>query len=1358
MRLRAVMLLTAAVALDLGATLGSTDPATVWNREELYKVPKSWKNQDPFRGEVTPMWLEGEPYRGKPTRLFTFLGLPEGASPSNKVPGIVLVHGGLGTAYPEWVRLWTRRGYAAITVDNCGQLPAMGADGKWMANPDGGPRGWGEEAVKHLDEPLREQWMYHAIAASVRAHSYLRSLDCVDAANVGVTGISWGGFQTCILAALDERFAYAVPVYGCGFNDEPGGIMSAERYGARGPAWSKLWDPVRFLPYVKVPLLWVDGTNDHAFSLDRVMRSADLAKGESQFCTRLRMVHAHGAPGEAPAEILAFADHYARGAKDIVRVTSAKLEGGEMVVKFTANGRRLVRAELLWTCDGAGTPYPERRWESRELKDFAPERGCVRVRLEKGTAQALVNLIADDGLIFSSRTLKTSKSAAVGTAGAATFTGETSNPHNSCFALGSEARACFEAKGFPPGSEQRLDVRFFDDEERELAGDAVSRAVRIGADGAWRGEVALPTKTLGFRRVRATLGGVTLPAVGSRPKGCLTYLVAPDPKTRRLLSETGHFLGLHGELAGETALMPWIGARWQLRGLGPYATDEEYRKVRAAADKRGWTYYGFYSPQVSHLKFERSQWAPADRAWAEKHGDDQWNYFTTPEGREVYRHVIQDKVRASLRQPFYTKARIWETMWEPELSAKPEVLVEAVRYSTALIKEIDPDAKIAIPTVSGLKKMDYYRQIFERGILDCADVFDMHFYAAGMPPEENGYVRQVRELVKMVRKYAGRKIPMIATEGGYNTKATREEEFKQMTGIVRMLLVLLGEGFDFALPFYGSDYGGDYADRAEGDWGVTYNLELPKRRFGPRHVSPRPVLAALSGFGLMVDGSRPTACLECLGEKALGYAFQDAAGEVTLALWCWGETPAEVELPVGVARVRVGDIFGNLTEQATEDGVFRTKLSAKPIYVKGASAALWGRSAVHALRVERTSLAAVAGARVTLRGTADRAGTLEVRPAASLGLSRFTRELTPGAFSVELELPAQMRDGDYPVTLVFREGRKIVSLSGVRIAVDAPVKIRNVRPTAAGDDPALAVTLENMTDAAKAGVVTLRVGEEPLARRSQAVELAPGAVRTVEVACPGWRPDPFATLEAVVAFDTPGAMRTETRRSVDFLTAACAPGVGKSVALEDWPGIRWLPMPRNVARKPEFTRDGNDLSAKLALGWNEDFFLVAVDVVDDDPVPPARGAWWLWRGDAVQVAFAKDVLAKPSENAWADALDQAMTENAIGLAPEGPQVARTVSYDPTRFPCDINGDAAIVRDAPVSVTRRNRPEGGVVWSYRAAFPWKYMNKTSAAAGETVYFAAAVNDLDRDQKDLSGLSVFELKKQAPRGFGAVCLGK
>ena len=59
-----------------------------------------------------------------------------------------------------------------------------------------------------------------------------------------------------------------------------------------------------FLPHAKCPFLWVDGTNDFAFRLDNVRRSADLVPSKSAFATITRMVHSHGFYGENPPEIV----------------------------------------------------------------------------------------------------------------------------------------------------------------------------------------------------------------------------------------------------------------------------------------------------------------------------------------------------------------------------------------------------------------------------------------------------------------------------------------------------------------------------------------------------------------------------------------------------------------------------------------------------------------------------------------------------------------------------------------------------------------------------------------------------------------------------------------------------------------------------------------------------------------------------------------------------------------------------------------------------------------------------------------------------------------------------------------------
>ncbi|MCS6243430.1 MAG: acetylxylan esterase [Opitutus sp.] len=102
-------------------------------------------------------------------------------------------------------------------MDTCGCISGGGYENH-TRHADGGPAGWG--GFGQIDEPIEDQWTFHAVSAVVRAHSLLRSFHQVDPARIGVTGVSWGGYLTCIAAGIDHRFAFAAPVYGCGFLTE----------------------------------------------------------------------------------------------------------------------------------------------------------------------------------------------------------------------------------------------------------------------------------------------------------------------------------------------------------------------------------------------------------------------------------------------------------------------------------------------------------------------------------------------------------------------------------------------------------------------------------------------------------------------------------------------------------------------------------------------------------------------------------------------------------------------------------------------------------------------------------------------------------------------------------------------------------------------------------------------------------------------------------------------------------------------------------------------------------------------------------------------------------------------------------
>jgi len=329
-----------------------------WDMDLLAKAPPWTTLERPKAEGVKAIFYSGMPFHGKPARVFAWLGVPA-VKAGEKVPAMVLIHGGGGTAFAEWVRLWVGRGYAAIAMDTCGQVP-VGNYGRYVHDDQGGPAGWG--GFDQIDRPQEEQWTYHAVADAILAHSLIRSLPEVDPEQTGVTGISWGGYLTCIVAGVDPRFKLAVPVYGCGFyRDTIFGGNLAKLSPAQADRWMALWDPSVYLGQAEMPLLWVTGSNDFAYTMNALQRSYRLPKGPRTLCIRLRMPHGHGGPGENPEEIRVFADSILKGGTPLAVITGSGRNGTNAWVTFTAKNP-VVRAELNYTKD-AGR-WQDRKWES----------------------------------------------------------------------------------------------------------------------------------------------------------------------------------------------------------------------------------------------------------------------------------------------------------------------------------------------------------------------------------------------------------------------------------------------------------------------------------------------------------------------------------------------------------------------------------------------------------------------------------------------------------------------------------------------------------------------------------------------------------------------------------------------------------------------------------------------------------------------------------------------------------------------------------------------------------------------------------------------------------------------------------
>lgn len=264
-------------------------------------------------GSVKAVYYDGLNYEGKSTKVFAYIGYPEGASELNKVPAVVCAHGGNGTAYADWVRLWNSKGYAAIAMDLEGQQPTIAGGYIPVSHEYGGPARDGN--FNDINKSVEDQWAFHAVADVILANSLLRNDSKIDSSKIGLTGISWGGVITSLVIGNDNRFAFAIPVYGCGY------IVGQNNYfglSYTNNPTTQIWEPSLYIKYAKMPVLWLNDDIDMSFPVISTSLSY-----QNTFNATLSIKNGfnHGhIEGWSQNEIYAFADSIVKNGKPLIRI------------------------------------------------------------------------------------------------------------------------------------------------------------------------------------------------------------------------------------------------------------------------------------------------------------------------------------------------------------------------------------------------------------------------------------------------------------------------------------------------------------------------------------------------------------------------------------------------------------------------------------------------------------------------------------------------------------------------------------------------------------------------------------------------------------------------------------------------------------------------------------------------------------------------------------------------------------------------------------------------------------------------------------------------------------------------------
>lgn len=202
------------------------------------------------------------------SEIFAVIATPK---TPGKHPGMLVLHGGGGSAEIDKAIAWAQRGYVSVAPDlpgiaepkkltiSKGRWNALKyGEGRWIADPD-----------------ASASVIFDAVLSAMQSLYLLRAQPDVDPTRIGVVGISWGGYMTTMVCGLaGDQVRAGLGLYGCGFFDrgsaqklEPFDPKLAQNSLSRMPPdqrerWLEHLDAGRRAPHMKAAFFLAAAAND----------------------------------------------------------------------------------------------------------------------------------------------------------------------------------------------------------------------------------------------------------------------------------------------------------------------------------------------------------------------------------------------------------------------------------------------------------------------------------------------------------------------------------------------------------------------------------------------------------------------------------------------------------------------------------------------------------------------------------------------------------------------------------------------------------------------------------------------------------------------------------------------------------------------------------------------------------------------------------------------------------------------------------------------------------------------------------------------------------------------------------------
>lgn len=362
--------------------------------KELWNTPDSYEVEEEDVSEnIKGIYLRSD-WNGKESYAFAYLGKP--SIKKDSYPAVLLLHGGAGSAYYQWVEKWTEKGYVALAVDLEGHVPNKDATLQSMpfelyqASEYEAPH---NSNLEDENEDVTRTWLYYACKTAIIANSYLHSLEGVDKNQIGVTGVSWGGFITSIITGYDDRFAFSLPIY-CTIGMENSGSPIGE-YITNHPSF-RIFDSLKPLKEINTPFHLFVSNCDH---FQNPHSASELIKGMKNAGLSIYDKFLH-----SQAEATYLEDPYIFADRILNKEKEISIEIKDNKVKISNLGKNNISfAEIYYSEDAL--PSTEALWEKNILDLDSSNEGEIHLETNTQTS-CYVSILDVKGVTTSSQVLK----------------------------------------------------------------------------------------------------------------------------------------------------------------------------------------------------------------------------------------------------------------------------------------------------------------------------------------------------------------------------------------------------------------------------------------------------------------------------------------------------------------------------------------------------------------------------------------------------------------------------------------------------------------------------------------------------------------------------------------------------------------------------------------------------------------------------------------------------------------------------------------------------------------------------------------------------------------------------------------